>query len=116
MRRRLRSTACDGDNTWHRDGTGKPVLLRTDGLRFGGWINADGTKQKFRCVPGTHHDDAQGATGFSKLCVPDDRDMRDHRCTPRYIVVFFQTVAHGVVPLKDKNRAANPPSSLGQGP
>jgi hypothetical protein len=88
---------------WHRDIT--PNLPKDD-LMFGGWINFDSTSQYFSCVPGTHNDEKDETSGFTKL---NDKNFESYKkqkklidVKPGHILIFYQNIVHEVLAKKTK--------------
>lgn len=84
--------------SWHRDIT--PNLSPEDTL-FGGWINFNSQSQFFSCVPGSHNDPKDNATGFSLI----KSDAQLARCKKEktvvdipggHMIIFYQNLIHEV--------------------
>jgi hypothetical protein len=91
---------------WHRDNS--PAALADDSI-FGGWINLDETDQYFSCVPGSHEIDCgihDGKSGFNSIPKSEHTTLKTERILvripPSHILIFFQNIAHEVVPRKQK--------------
>ena len=97
--------------SWHRDVCSKPpksTLSKGDNI-LGGWLNLDDNNQFFSCVPGTHLDvELYDLTdGFDRFTKEQSKqlDQRKQKITvkPGHLVLFYQHIAHEVLPNKAKN-------------
>lgn len=97
--------------SWHRDVCSKPpksTLSKGDNI-LGGWLNLDDNNQFFSCVPGTHldvelYDLTDGFDRFTKEQSKQlDQRKQKIKVKPGHIVLFYQHIAHEVLPNKAKN-------------
>lgn len=105
---------------WHRDQTpasvrlpnadGQPSKIKTPIFPqevFGGWLNLDPhQEQAFACAPGTHHD-TNTHGGFLPITAEKAALYRDCQTMikivpPGHLLVFYQNIAHQVLPSRGK--------------